>query len=221
LIIGISSNLPFGGAPFSGVRNGTVAWGDMFFNFSPDQNFEDALADGHVYGVRFAGANDSPVDVGVYQVKSVQSVSAFNQGFASLSAYLSNSGTQNPTLGNVYDLDDAAFSYLPQNKSDNIINTVTGGSLSDVEKLNDLELSSYGFDFDSNLAQTGSQTYGFKFDASKLPGGKFIAHLWAECFNEGTAFEGEVASVPEPTSAAALAVVGALAWTRKRKANKA
>jgi len=225
LIVGISSNLPFGGQSVSGVENGTIAWGDMFFNFSPTQTFEDALADGHVYGVRFDAANDSTFASGVYKVDGVKSVTGINNGFTQLSDYVSNGGTVNPMLGDVYDLDDPSFNYLPQNKSDNIIASTKGSSLGQVTELNAADLSGYGFDFASNLedGKTGSHSYGFKFDISNLslPGRKFIAHLWAECFNEGTAFEGEVASVPEPTSVLALAVVGGVAWARKRKANDA
>lgn len=220
LVVGISSNLPFGGASAQGGLNGTISWGDMFFNFAPEQDFTSALTSGQVYGVRFAEANDSSVALGVYQVDAVSSVTGVNSGFNSLSAYRNNAGTVNPTLGDVYLLDDA-FDYLPQTESNNMISSTSGGTLGDVEVLDAAALTSYGFDFDSNLDQTGSQTYGFKFDISKLPGGRFIAHLWAECFNEGTAFEGEIASVPEPTSALALAVVGGVAWARKRKASNA
>ncbi len=227
LIVGISSNLPLGGQSRNSALGGSIAWGDMFFNFAPDKAFNQALSDGDVYGVRFADKNDSSVsNLGLYKVDSTKSVASQNSGFSSLQAYLNKGVTQNETLGDVFDLNDSSFDYLPKTggsaSTQSLINTVEGDLLSDVEVLeNAAALNSYGFDFDNNLDQTGSQTYGFKFDISNLPGGSFIAHLWAECFNEGTAFEGEVASVPEPTSALALAVVGGVAWARKRKGSNA
>ncbi|WP_204141903.1 PEP-CTERM sorting domain-containing protein [Halomicronema sp. CCY15110] len=226
LFVGINSNLQLGGQPGS-VLGGSIAWGDMFFNFAPDKTFNDALASGDVYGVRFEEKNDSSVSgLGLFKVDSTKSVASQNSGFNSLQAYLNNSVTKNETLGDVFDLNDSSFNYLPKTggggaSTQSLISTVDGNKLSDVQVLTASELSAEGFDFDSNLGQTGSETYGFKFDISNLPGGSFIAHLWAECFNEGTAFEGEIASVPEPTSALALAVVGGVAWARKRKGSNA
>lgn len=234
LIVGISSKLPLGGEPFNNVLNDTVAWGDMFFNFSPNDDFDTALGNGDVYGVRFAENNDASVDVGLYKVDATKTESGQNQGFASLQSY--RNAARDATLGDVFDLEDGSvlnngtnysnFTYLPKtgaNRSSTQGLIAEGDFLNEVEVLDASALTSYGFDFASNLDQRdipNAKSYGFKFDISNLPGGSFIAHLWAECFNEGTAFEGEVASVPEPTSALALAIVGAVAWTRQRKANK-
>lgn len=235
LIVGISSKLSLGGEAFNNVLNDTVAWGDMFFNFSPDDDFNTALGNGDVYGVRFAEGNDSSVDVGLYKVDATKTVSGQNRGFNSLQAY--RNAASDATLGDVFDLEDGSvlnngtnynnFTYLPKtgaNRSSTQSLIHEGVKLGDVDVLDETQLSNYGFDFANNITREdvpNAKTYGFKFDVSNLPGGSFIAHLWAECFNEGTAFKGEVASVPEPTSALALAVVGAVAWTRKRKAHKA
>jgi len=215
LIIGISSNMPFGGYSSSAAEDGHIRWGDLFFNFS-DKDFETAIADGDVYGVRFDPLNNSGVaKPGIYQVTSTKSVTGQNSGFNSLNQYINrvNNANHDPYLGE-QNLNDQTFSYLNQQKSDNVI--AAGTLLSeDVEYLSNI--SSYGFDFENNLEQSGAYSHGIRFDLSHLPGGDFVAHFFAECLNEGTAFEGTVESVPEPMSALAVAVFGIVIWAGKHQ----
>lgn len=218
LIVGISSNMPFGGFLSSGAKGGTITWGDLFLNFSPEDNFETALTMGNVYGVRFDPFNDSPVAIGVYQVASTASVTSVNQGFASVNAYIDHvtAADQTPYFGTT--VMDSSFDYLNRTTSDNVI--ASGTLLStDVEYIQDLSTLGFAsdFGFGDNLAQTGAHTYGFRFSLDNLPGGRFLAHFWAECINDGTAFEGEIQSVPEPSLMFGFATLGALALVKGKR----
>lgn len=218
LFVGINSNLPFGGFSTSGVRGGSIAWGDLFLNFSPDDDFETALSGGNVYGVRFDPFNDSSVGVGVYQVTGTTSVTSVNRGFASVNAYINhvtNAGST-PYFGEM--VMDSGFSYLNRTKSDNVIASGTLLS-SDVEYVADMTTLGFAsdFGFGDNLAETGSYTHGLRFNLDNLPGGRFLAHFWAECINDGMAFEGEIQSVPEPSLLLGFAAFGAIAFAKGKR----
>jgi hypothetical protein len=50
IILGISSNLSFGGAKSPGVFNGTITWGYYVLSLCHHQDFAAALSHGRVYG---------------------------------------------------------------------------------------------------------------------------------------------------------------------------
>ncbi|MEO0984554.1 MAG: XDD3 family exosortase-dependent surface protein [Cyanobacteria bacterium J06639_14] len=229
LYVGLNTNLPIGGEPAPAATGGSVAWGDLFFNFS-DQPFAEAVSAGDVYGVRFDAANDSPMlELGLYQVSQTDSVTPFNSGFSSLDAYQTTvtSAGGTPSLGDI-PLDGSYLSNtdLPQN-------VISEGTLVSNEVTFIEDFSTVGFDsdfgFGTELAETGSYTYGFSVDKSGLPIGDFIAHVLAECANDGIAFVGtllgqdspsDAASVPEPAMGLALLVVGgACGMTRSRRSS--
>ncbi|MEM0980184.1 MAG: XDD3 family exosortase-dependent surface protein [Cyanobacteria bacterium P01_H01_bin.58] len=207
LFFGFNTNLPIGGDPNPTVLNGSIAWGDMFLNFS-DQPFEDAIAAGDVYGVRFDAANDSYMPtLGLYQVQATANVTVFNSGFLSLADYqqtvLDAGGT--PSMGAV--LMDGSYlsnTELPQN-------VIADGTLISDQVQFIEDFSTVGFDadfgFDSVLSEVGTYTYGFSVDASDLPLDDFIAHVFAECVNDALALRGTVtaasltAPLPSKTSA--------------------
>ena len=218
LYVGLNTNLPIGGEPTPDATGGTVAWGDFFFNFS-DQPFAEAVSGGQVYGVRFDAANDSPMpQLGLYQVEETGSVTLSNSGFVSLDAYqttVTNAGGT-PSLGDV----PPDGSYL--SNTDLPQNVIAQGTLLPNEVNFIEDLSTVGFEsdfgFGTALAETGRYTYGFSVDTTGLPSGDFIAHLLAECANDGIAFIGslfsqnqgpDAESVPEPMSGLAVLVVGA------------
>lgn len=218
LIVGISSHMPFGGFSSREVQGGAITWGDLFLNVSPDDDFETALAAGNVYGVRFNPFNDSPVAMGVYQVTGTASVTDVNQGFASVNAYINHvtAAGQTPYFGTT--VMDSSFNDLNRSKSDNVI--ASGHLLStDVEYIQDLTTLGFAsdFGFGDNLAQAGAYTYGLSFSLDSLPGGRFLAHLWAECINDGTAFEGEIKSVPEPSMLVGFATLGLIALAKGKR----
>ncbi|MEL6383209.1 MAG: XDD3 family exosortase-dependent surface protein [Cyanobacteria bacterium J06626_18] len=219
LYVGFSSNLPIGGQPTPDVTGGSVAWGDLFFNFT-DLPFAAAVASGEIYGVRFDAANDSPVSLGLYQVQQTNSVTSTNGGFASLAAYQTTvtgaGGT--PSLGDV-PFDGSYLSHTggPQN----IIaqGTLVSSEVSFIEDFSTVGFAS-DFGFGAELSETGSYSYGFSVEKSGLPLGDFIAHVLAECANDSIAFVGTLLgqtsqgaatskSVPEPANCLSLLAIGA------------
>jgi hypothetical protein len=83
---------------------------------------------------------------------------------------------------------------------------------------------------------SGDHTFGFSFDRSLLPdeGGDFIAHLVAECLNDGMALIGKLPKVttrvevpdpvqeaPEPALASGLLLLGSLGVLKRRTQQKA
>lgn len=74
--VGLNSNMPITGNPTGpqlcvssgtcyNIRNDSVTWGDMFFDFSGTGNFQSAFDSGQMLGVRFSPNNDSGVGTGV------------------------------------------------------------------------------------------------------------------------------------------------------------
>lgn len=220
LFFGFNTNLPIGGDPNPIALNGSVAWGDLFLNFS-DQPFDDAIAAGDVYGIRFDAANDSYMPtLGLYQVQATANVTVFNSGFLSLADYqqtvLEAGGT--PSMGAI-PMDGSYISNteLPQNV------IADGTLLSDqVQFIEDFSTVGLGadFGFGSVLPEIGTYTYGFSVDASALPLDDFIAHVFAECVNDALALRGTVmaasltssktsaTTVPEPVLGWPLLVLG-------------
>lgn len=200
LYIGLSTNLPIGGSPDPLVAGGTVAWGDLFLNFS-DQPLAAAVPAGVVYGVRFDVANESSApQLGLYRVQQTGSVTPINNGFASLADY-----QQVVTdAGGVASLGDIALDGRYLSTTDLPQNVISQGELlsTDVSFIEDFSSVGFAADFGLGdaLAETGSYSYGFSVDTSELPTGNFIAHLLAECANDGIAFIGEIFGQPDPDS---------------------
>ncbi|NER83278.1 MAG: PEP-CTERM sorting domain-containing protein [Leptolyngbya sp. SIO1D8] len=217
LYIGLNTNLPIGGAINPQAIGGSVAWGDLFLNFS-SQPFSEAVADGQVYGIRFDAANDSPMSqLGLYQVQQTSSVAPFNTGFASLAEYQSvvTQAGGTASLGDI-PLDGSYLSNT--NSPQNVISqgTLLSNQVSFIEDFSTVGFNS-DFGFSPALSETGSYTYGFSVNKAKLPLGEFIAHVLAECANDGIAFVGtllgqdnrpKTESVPEPTTGLALLGLG-------------
>ncbi len=231
LFVGFSTHLPVGGYADDGAEGGSIAWGDLFFNFS-GQSFDQALGAGNLYGVRFDSFNDSGApQLGLYRVITAKSVTAINSGFASLDAYIATvaalGGT--PSMGPI-PLDGSYFDQTIVMK-----NVIDQGQLLSSDVLFIEDFSTQGlpgdFGFGANLPEMGSYTYGFRVDVSALPLGEFIAHVFAECINEGLGFTGQIAmvpgvdsnppeesqSVPEPMTGVALGVSGVGYWLRRRQ----
>ncbi|MEC4984917.1 MAG: XDD3 domain-containing surface protein [Oscillatoria sp. PMC 1068.18] len=217
--VGINSNLPQGGVARSGVLNGTIDYGDFFFNFS-GKDFDTAMADGDLYGVNFAAGNDSNAPgIGLYSGVTAKSVTLDNSGFATLNSYknkVANAG-KTASLGDI----DINGDYFDSSASvRNVIDTYQA-FVGEIDLINDF--SGLGLDFASNIGQAGSFTYGFSFDTANLPQGDFIAHLFAECANDGIGISGTIEgeSVPEPAAVASLAVVGLGLLSSRRQRRQA
>jgi hypothetical protein len=86
ITIVVAGGIPLAGNP-ANVSGGTVAWGDLFLNFS-GQSLPDASGSGTLFAVRFAPANDADVpEIGVYRDVSAKSVAAANSGPLSFQMY--------------------------------------------------------------------------------------------------------------------------------------
>jgi len=231
----LTGGTPLTGAPVSQAVNGTIALGDLFLNPS-GQDFQTALAAGEVYGVRFAAANDSPLDMGLYKVDSAISVTSSNAGYRSLVDYHqffphANMGTDLVTQNDAYTyLYGDAVASNPNISNTPILNIMESGTrLGGIEQLDRSQLAAEGLDFAGIAGGVwGTETFGFRFDRSLLPvtDADFIAHLLLECGNDAVALEGklefEIAaeqSVPEPSAVTGILAVSLFfsGWQLRRK----
>jgi hypothetical protein len=191
--VAVNTNIPLAGVAETSAQNGTVALGDLFFNFS-GKPFN--AANGELYAVRFIPANDSSVGLGLFGNVVAKSVTDANDGFSRLEIYndvvLTGGGT--PALGDL----SATTDYFAQDQP--VLNAIDSGTfLADLQALDPT-----GLDF-AHFGAIGSQTLGFSVDRSKLPAGDFIASLFAECANDGVAIQQSLQSdaastVPEPSN---------------------
>ncbi|MBD2186281.1 PEP-CTERM sorting domain-containing protein [Planktothrix sp. FACHB-1355] len=207
------------------VQDGNVGWGDLFFNFS-GLSFKDASAQEKLFGIRFAGTNDSgAATTGLYSGVKAKSVGFENYSYSRFSKYqnwVENTATDsNGQHGKVGfgDLTAAeAKDYLTkkngvvEDTSYSIQNVIaTGNKVGDIQALSAGELASLNF---AQYSATGSQTFGFKFDRSLLPSGDALISLLEECINDGIAVKVTLAdnepptSIPEPSAVASLTLLG-------------
>ena len=230
IYVGIDARLPLAGKSTGGVTNGSIAWGDLFFNFtgSPLLN-----AQGSLFGVRFASNNDASVKpLGLYSGVSGKNVGLSNQGFGSYaeqSKHVSDRGGL-PGAGELTDAEaktyfkDASLGVITQGQQ--VVGSV-------FEALDGAALSALGFNLNgalggatppqSDAGGATRQTFGFKFTRGEGMVGDFVAHVFAECLNDGMAVRGNLApkkeaSTPEPISLLGLAAVGAAVASRRQRA---
>ena len=200
--VAINANMPLTGADGTSANDGNIGWGDLFFNFT-GKDFSTASNEGSLFGVRFAGTNDSFVpQIGLYNNVSAASTTGINSGFSSLqeyNQYVATYGCQGegcgPSLGDL----PADTSYFDQTKS---LNTIASGQfLTSIMYLSEAELQEAGYNFNQS---GGSQTIAFKFDKSSI------------CKS------GYCKSVPEPSGAIGLVAIGLMVGAnqlRKRYKN--
>ncbi|HBB30291.1 MAG TPA: PEP-CTERM sorting domain-containing protein [Cyanobacteria bacterium UBA8803] len=221
IFVAINTNLLLSGYEDSTATNGSIAYGDLFFNFSSN-DFKTASTKEELFAIRFSVVNDSGVnEVGVYSNVTAKNVSQYNVGFSNLEEYntyvIPTGGI--PTLGDLTSQDP----YLEQTGEWTILNAIASGrKVGDINFVDNTTLTSLGLDFNYFNA-VGSQTIGFKFAKDLLPSGNFIAHILAECANDGIALKGELQvkeakNVPEPSSVGASILFGLamLAFNRKK-----
>jgi hypothetical protein len=203
-----------GGTPLTGVTNNgaadkNIGWGDLFLNFT-NKNFTTASNQRSLFGVRFAGTNDSQVaTTGLYGNVKGASVTGVNHGYSSLKQYYDSGFDKANTQGTDLATKAAAYNYFGQGT---ILNVIDSGAnkLGGIQSLTAAALTGQGLDFGFFNAK-GSQTLGFslnKADLGLADGNyNYMANLFLECGNDGVALAGGV-SVPEPGSIAGLALVG-------------
>lgn len=213
LFVAINGGASLAGVKENGAANGTVSWGDLFFNFS-GKNFNEAVAAGEMFAVRFAASNDSPVALGLYSGVQTQSVTMQNLGYSSLQAYYKAGFNKDQTQGSALATKEAAFNYYGTGSIQTSI--ASGTKIGDVNLLTADALRAMGLNFGANM---GSQTFGFSIDKSLLPSSSFLANIYMECGNDGIAYSASAAPEPMTMGGAALgiAAIGGLKRMRNRK----
>lgn len=224
--VGLNSNLGLGGQASDFASDDFIHYGDLFFNFTGDSL---ADADGNLFAVHFDTGNDSGVtQAGVYSGVSGQNVAGTNSGFNHLKWHrnkVRNKGGA-ATMGDLGNLDPYFQDTVDGNWGNEqwkVTNSIQSGTkIGGITMLEAATLNSLGLDFD-NFGATGNHTFGFSFDRNLLPSGDFVAHLMAECVNDGVALASsdipvKPESVPEPASVLGLLAVSGLALKRRRSA---
>lgn len=216
VFVAITGGMPLAGVANSGAADGNIGWGDMFFNLS-GKNFQTASNQSSLFGIRFAGTNDSgAATTGVYKNVQAKSVTGDNHGYGSLKQYYDYGWNQPNTQGTDLPTAQAAYNYFypaavasnPTTGNTPILNVIGSGTkLGDITMLASNALSAAGLDF-GHFGATGTQTIGFQFSRSLIGSGDYIANLFIECGNDGVALSGNLKDVPEPSSMAGLALVG-------------
>ncbi len=217
IYVAINSNLGLGDKTYRDKNGRYVNYGDLLFNFSGN-NLVTASNQKSLFAIRFDGINDAGVSsTGVYSNVQAKSVTGSNYGFTNLSSgslnhldYVNSRGGS-ASMGHLAE-DDPYFG----NTTLNVIKS--GTKIGDIKYLTASDFTELNLDF-GQFGASGSQTFGFSFARSLLPTGNFIAHLLAECANDGVAIK---ASVPEPatTGFVLAAGVSGLVMKRTRKSQK-
>lgn len=208
----INSNLSQDGKAYSNARNGSVSYGDLFLNFANQSSVSEA--NGGLHAIRFNEANDSKdfgIEKGLYSDVTGVGLMTDNLGYADLEDYrnkVNNNYGGNTSFGDL----DAQTAYFNHDNGSTLntsaygyTNIESGTLLGGIEEISNL--AALGLDF-GHFGMTGTETFGFSVDRDLLPDGEFIAHLFAECDNDGIALAGNLADVPEPTSILSLALLG-------------
>lgn len=210
-----NSNLALNGWSESRAADGNIGWGDFFLNLDSSLSFEQAKAQGQVLGIRFAGTNDSGVaagETGIFSGITTMDVTQTNAGWSSYNQYNNyvngkavKVNGQTVGTGQVQLIDGMTVSegqtYLGAHG-----NSVIGSyqqKLGGINLLDYAQLSEMGLDFGPQASgQTmGTQTFGFSFARSLLPGGElnWVAHVMAECANDTMGTSGTFAAIPTTT----------------------
>ena len=238
VFVAINSNLDPSGFTESRASDEHIGYGDLFLNFTGSAKFAGAEGDSNLFGIRFAANSDSGVGVGVYSGVTSKDVTAANAGFNSLNQHKSqiNKRGGTPSFGDL-NWQGSGGGYTnyfgPTSATRSFATSIASGTkIGDVNILSAAQLT--GLDFGQFGAQ-GDYTFGFSFDRSLLPeaGGDFIAHLVAECLNDGLALIGHIPTVtrvdipdpsqeaPEPALASGLLLLGGLGVLKRRTQQKA
>lgn len=207
------------------ISNGNIGWGDLFFDFSGNNSYQNANDSRSLFGIRFAPNNDSQApEIGVYSEVNAKSVVTENGGWWNLHNH--NSGV-NQRRGVEAGMGDLAWNdpyygiYTTpttfENSANHIPNVIASGKkIGDITMVGDVELAAAGFAL-GVFPTPGNHTIGFKFDKSLLPIGGYTASLTEECNNDALTAIGATA-VPEPSSMLATMLgFGAFSFWRKRK----
>lgn len=210
VFVALTGGTPLKGVANSGAADGNIGWGDLFLNFT-NKNFTTASNGKSLFGVRFAGTNDSQAaTTGLYGNVKGASVTSVNHGYSNLKQYYNAGYDKVNTQGTDIATKAAAYSYFGDTTS--ILNVIDSGAtqLGGIVSLTATDLKDQGLDFGFFKA-SGTQTMGFSLNKSDLGladgNYDYMASIFLECGNDGVALKGKI-DVPEPGSLAGLALVG-------------
>jgi hypothetical protein len=234
--VAVNSNLPLAGISNSSADGGTIAYGDVFLNFT-GKNFHAIQSTNKLFAVRFANNGSTSKPLGLYKNVTAASNTSTNVGFDSLEQYKNrvvNAGG-NPSLGSLdtKGTTSGTWDYFDNNgtASASILNVIGTGKKVENDgfsSLNTAALQALGLDLSGNGQTLGSEVYGFSFNASALGFSNqsvdLAAHLFAECGNDGMGFVDHIAfgpepgaEVPEPTAISGLVALGLMLKGYKSK----
>lgn len=198
------------------VRNGSVAWGDVFIDLSGTGNLETAFELGEVLGIRFAPNNDSSLETGVYRAVTGKNVAGENAGFQNiyqnrqfakdrglgdLETWMGDLAWNNPYFGSYSQPGnwDTGEGIMPNLIDDNVV--TSADKIADITIRNKDELIAQGYD-PGWFFQDGEETFGFSFPKTAEFIGDFVMTLLQECINEGISLIGQFTNPtlddPEP-----------------------
>jgi hypothetical protein len=222
IYVALNTNLGLNGKAYRNAGNGLIGYGDLLFNFTGN-NLVTANNQKSLFAIRFDGMNDASVgSTGVYSNVQAKSVTGSNSGFSNLnSGNLNHQDYVNSRGGS------ASMGDLAQNDAyfgNSTVNVIKSGTkVGDIKYLTVNDLSELNLNF-GQFGAIGSQTIGFSFDRSLLPTGDYLAHLLAECANDGMAIRGQFTGsqgVPEPITGLVLAAgLGGAAMRKMKKSQK-
>jgi hypothetical protein len=223
----INSNLDWDQAyKYSGAKNGSIGYGDMMINFGKNvdgsqANFAAGEAASKMYAVHFDADNDTriggkSVGLGLYSGVKTESLTTVNAGYESVAQHAATI----KKLGGVDSYGDLAVttSYFGAQTAAAQTHMKSGTLQQGINGIT-TNFANTGLDF-GHFKAIGTKTFGFTLDASKMPTGKFMASLFAECGNDGIALMGEIkdlksvpTKVPEGSSSAGIMAIGAMVAT--------
>jgi hypothetical protein len=205
----------------SGARNGSIAYGDLMLNFGDQTSFTAAETANKMYGVRFDSNNDSRVNgqnggLGLYSGVTTESLTTVNSGYSSVGQH-KQYVTKYGGFDSYGDLAQSTTYFGAQTAAAQT--HIKTGTLQQNLSGITTSFANTGLDF-GHFNATGTKTFGFTLDASKMPTGKFMASLFAECGNDGIVLSGEIkdlksvpTKVPEGSSGAGVMAIGAMVAT--------
>jgi hypothetical protein len=206
ITVAINAGMGPRGAEFPGlgsVADRNVSFTDLVLDFvtkDANGNFTGSLKK---YAVHFASGNDSNmVDLGLYKNITLKDVTSSNQGYDSLSSYAAH--YPNSKLGDL-PLQNSYFApiYSKSRSIPLVVSTGTKVENDDFRLLSATELTDMGLNFATGFGMTASSlgkfTFGFTFKKQADMTGNFVAYVFTECINDGTAM---VNTFPLPTTQA-------------------
>lgn len=235
-----NANFGLGGHYHSRAKDKNIGWGDFFLNLDPTKNFTKSQKAGTVLGIRFSANNDSKIggnQTGIFKDITTAKVTGDNSGWSNYKRY---NKYVNKKGGQVELIDGMTKKQGQQYLGKHGQNVLKSGTkIGDISVLNNSQLANLGLDFGSQ-GGVGTDTFGFSFARSLLPGGKlnWLAHVMAECANDTLGMAGtftaqvtppggggggnpeEPVGTPEPS--VMLGSIAALygAWQGKRRAQQ-